>query len=113
MSRVPRVGVLWHAGSPEEEGRYYTGLVEGFRDLGYLDGRNIALEHRFPNETPTRFRSMATELVAVKVDVLIAVGTQTAPYAKEATSRSLSFSCSCRTQLEADSSIASLDPVGT
>ena len=86
MSRMPRVGVLWHAGSPEEEGRYYTGLIEGFRDLGYLDGHNIALEHRFPNETPARFRSMATELVAAKVDVLVTVGTQTAPYAREATS---------------------------
>jgi putative ABC transport system substrate-binding protein len=86
MSRMPRVGVLWHAGSAEEEGRYYTGLIEGFRELGYLDGHNIALEHRFPNETPARFRSMATELVAAKVDVLVAVGTQTAPYAREATS---------------------------
>jgi putative ABC transport system substrate-binding protein len=33
--RVPKVGVLWHAGSPEEEGRYFTGMVQGFRDLGY------------------------------------------------------------------------------
>ena len=50
--RVPRVGVLWHAGSADEEGAYYTGLLEGFRDLGYVDGRNVILEHRFPNEMP-------------------------------------------------------------
>jgi putative tryptophan/tyrosine transport system substrate-binding protein len=84
--RIPKVGVLWHAGSPEEEGRYFTGLIEGFRDLGYEHGSNIILEHRFPNELPERFRSMADELVALKVDVLVAVGTQTAPYAKKATS---------------------------
>lgn len=84
--RLPKVGVLWHAGSAEEEGRYFSGMVEGFRDLGYEHGRNITLEHRFPNEIPERFRSMADELVALNVDVLVAVGTQTAPYAKNATS---------------------------
>jgi ABC-type uncharacterized transport system substrate-binding protein len=83
--RIPRVGVLWHAGSADEEGSYYTGLLEGFRDLGYVDGRNIILEHRFPNEMPERFRSMSAELVALKVDVLVTVGTQTAPYARDAT----------------------------
>lgn len=84
-SRIPRVGVLWHAGSAAVEGSYYTGLLEGFRDLGYADGRNIILEHRFPNEIPERFRSMVAELVALKVDVLVTVGTQTAPYARDAT----------------------------
>ena len=84
--RTPRVGILWHAGSAEEEGRYFTAIVEGFRDLGYERGRNIVLEHRFPNEIPERFRAMAAELVGLKVDVLVAVGTQTAPYAKKATS---------------------------
>ncbi len=83
--RIPRIGVLWHAGSADEEGSYYTGLLEGFRDLGYVDGRNIILEHRFPNEMPERFRTMTAELVALKVDVLVTVGTQTAPYARDAT----------------------------
>jgi putative tryptophan/tyrosine transport system substrate-binding protein len=83
--RVPRIGVLWHAGSAEEEGAYYTGLLQGFRDLGYDEGRNISIVHRFPNEMPERFRSIVSELVALKVDVLITVGTQTAPYARDAT----------------------------
>src|SRR5215203_1548959 len=85
-ARLPRVGILWHAGSATEEGAYYTGLSEGLRELGYFDGINIALEHRFPNEMPERFQSMAAELVAKKVDILVAVGTQTAPYARDATS---------------------------
>src|SRR6266481_2137557 len=66
--KIPRIGVLWHAGSAEEEGPYFRGLIEGLRGLGYIDGRNIMLEHRFPNETPDRFRSMAAELVSLKVD---------------------------------------------
>ena len=82
--KIPRVGVLWHAGSAEAQGAYYTAVVDGFRDLGYADGRNIVIEHRFANEMPERFRSMAAELVALNVDVLVTVGPQTAPYAKEA-----------------------------
>jgi putative ABC transport system substrate-binding protein len=84
-ARIPRIGVLWHAGSAEEEGRYFKGLTEGLRDLGYVDGRNIVLVHRFPNETPTLFQSMAAELVSMNVDVLVSVGSQTAYYARDAT----------------------------
>ena len=84
--RIPTVGVLWHAGSSFEEGAYFTGLIEGFQALGYVDGLNITLHHRFPNEMPERFRSMVAELIALKVDVLVTVGTQTAPYARDATS---------------------------
>jgi len=84
-NKIPIVGVLWHAGSAEEEGPNFNALVEGFNALGYVDQNNIRLEHRFPNEVPDRFRSMAAELVASKVDVLVGVGTATAPYAKNAT----------------------------
>jgi putative ABC transport system substrate-binding protein len=82
---VPVVGVLWHAGSAEEEGPYFRALMQGFRDLGYIDGRNIKLEHRFPNEMPERFRGMAAELVSLNVDVLVSVGNVASPYAKDAT----------------------------
>jgi putative ABC transport system substrate-binding protein len=83
--RVPKVGVLWHAGSAEEEGPLFTTLVEGFKKLGYIDGQTIVLEHRFPNEKPERFRSMAAELVALNIDVLMSSGNTAALYAKDAT----------------------------
>src|ERR1051325_8679998 len=76
ITRIPRIGVLWHAGSAEEEGRYFSGLIEGLLEQGYTDGLNIILEHRFPNEMPDRFRKMAAELVSLNVDVLIGVGSQ-------------------------------------
>jgi putative tryptophan/tyrosine transport system substrate-binding protein len=72
-TKVPRVGVLWHAGSADEEAVYLTALLKGFSGLGYVDGKTIALEHRFPNEQPERFVSMAAELAALNVDVLVAV----------------------------------------
>src|ERR1700730_2067118 len=81
----PRIGVLWHAGSAEEEEIPLGGLVEGFRNLGYVDGENIILEHRFPNEQPERFFTLAAELVQMKVDVLVAVTSQAAIAAQRAT----------------------------
>ena len=83
--RIPKVGVLWHAANAEEEGALFRALVEGFRALGYIDGQNIILEHRFPNEMPERFKSMAAELVSLNVDVLVSSGNNAAPYAKKAT----------------------------
>ena len=51
----------------------------------YTDGKTIALEHRFPNEQPERFVSLAAELAALKPDVLIAVTQQAAVAAQRAT----------------------------
>ncbi|PYM76000.1 MAG: hypothetical protein DME10_02250 [Candidatus Rokuibacteriota bacterium] len=85
VGKGPRIGVLWHAGSAEEERVPLGGLVEGFRNLGYVDGKNIVVEHRFPNEQPERFVSLAAELVQVKVDVLIAVTRLAALAAQRAT----------------------------
>jgi len=70
---IPRVGVLWHAGSEEEEGIYFTSLQQGFRDLGYIEGRTLVLEHTYAAEQYERFNANAANLVAHKVDVLVAV----------------------------------------
>jgi len=71
--KVGRVGILWHAGSREEEGTAFDALTLGLRERGYVNGRNIVLEHRFPNEMPERFKSMAAELVALRPDLLVGV----------------------------------------
>ena len=55
-NKVPVVGVLWHAGSAEEEDVYLSVLVKAFNDLGYVEGKNIHLEQRFPAENPELFR---------------------------------------------------------
>ena len=83
--KMPKVGVLWHAGSAEEEAIYLGALKQGFNDLGYIDGKTIALEHRFPNEQPERFASLAVELAALPVDVLVAVTPLAALAAQRAT----------------------------
>jgi putative tryptophan/tyrosine transport system substrate-binding protein len=83
---MSRVGVLWHAGSAEEEDVYLSVLKKAFSDLGYVEGKNIKFEHRFPAEQAERFRSMAQELAAIKVDAIIAVTEIGAKEARQATS---------------------------
>jgi putative ABC transport system substrate-binding protein len=83
---MSRVGVLWHAGSAEEEDVYLSVLKKAFNDLGYVEGKNITFVHRFPGEQADRFRSMAHELVALKVDAIIAVSELGAKEALQATS---------------------------
>ena len=78
--------MLWHAGSAEEEEVYLSVLVKAFDDLGYVEGKNIHLDHRFPAENPDRFRALAQELVDEKPDVIIAVTNFGALEVKRATS---------------------------
>jgi putative tryptophan/tyrosine transport system substrate-binding protein len=86
QSKKPRIGILWHAGSSEEEKPYIDWVREGFTSLGYIEGRNIAFEERFPNEQPARFAAMAGELASLNVDVIVAVSTPSALAAQKATS---------------------------
>jgi putative ABC transport system substrate-binding protein len=84
--KARRIGVLWHAGSAQEEDVYLRVLTKAFNDLGYIEGKNLELEHRFPAEQPERFRTLARELVESKVDVIVAVTGLGAVMAKQATS---------------------------
>ena len=83
--KVPTVGVLWHAGSAEEEAIFLTQIQEGLRALGYVEGRNITLLNTFADEQYERFSSNAAELVRRKVDVLVAVSLPAALAAQRAT----------------------------
>jgi len=85
-NKVPLVGVLWHAGSAEEEDVYLRILVKAFNDLGYVDGKNIHLDQRFPAENPELFRKLGQELVDAHPALLIAITTIGAVTLKKLTS---------------------------
>jgi putative ABC transport system substrate-binding protein len=75
--RVRRIGYLTPAtGAPENIfGVLQTrALVDGLRELGWVDGRNIAIEHRFSGDGRDRIRANAKELVALNPDVIMSVG---------------------------------------
>ena len=71
--RVARIGVLWHAGSEDEEREYYSVLMQAFRDLGYVEGKNAEFLHRYPAERIERFEQLANDLVDSKTDLIVAV----------------------------------------
>ena len=77
--------MLWHAASAEEEEIRLSVLVKAFNDLGYVEGKNIHLDHRFPAENPERFRVLARELVDEKPDVIIAANVAGAVELKKVT----------------------------
>ena len=83
---IPTVGVLWHAGSAEEEDVYLSVLVKAFNDLGYVEGKNIHLDHRFPAENPDRYRTLGQELIDAKPDAIVAVTVAGAVALKQLTS---------------------------
>jgi putative ABC transport system substrate-binding protein len=86
MRRPPVVGVLWHAGNAKEEEDYIVVLQKAFHDLGYVEGKNLVLEHRFPAEQPDHFEKFSKEFVAIGIDLIIAVTSRGTTEAKRATS---------------------------
>ena len=59
---------------------------QGLRDLGYVEGRNVVIEYRDAAGKPERLPALAAELIALKVDVIMAGSTPHALAAKQATS---------------------------
>jgi putative ABC transport system substrate-binding protein len=84
-NRLEKLLASGHAASAEEEAVYLGALREGLTDLGYIEGRNIVLENRFPAEKWERFISLATELVQLKPDLLVAMSRPDAIAAQRAT----------------------------
>ena len=60
-------------------------FIQGLRDLGYVEGRNVVIEYRYSEGHLDRFPALAAELVALKVDVIVASGTPATLAAKQAT----------------------------
>jgi putative ABC transport system substrate-binding protein len=83
--RIPRIGVLWHAGNEQEEAIYLGALRQGLNDLRYVEGKNIELLNRFADEHYDRFDALARELVEAKVDVIVCSIASAALAAKRAT----------------------------
>jgi len=83
--KVFRVGHL-AGGGRTPDGAPPAPLREGLRALGYEEGRNIAYEARFAEGRAERLAGLASELVQLKVDLIVAQGGPAAAAAKQATS---------------------------
>jgi ABC-type uncharacterized transport system substrate-binding protein len=83
--KVPRIGYLSSGNSASESARA-EGIRLALRELGYIEGQNIAIEYRYAEGKPEREPGLAAELVRLKVDIIVvASGDRTIQAAKNAT----------------------------
>jgi putative ABC transport system substrate-binding protein len=82
-TKVPRIGYQSASSSRENNEEAFR---QGLRELGYVEGQNTVIEWRFAEGKPDQVRRNATELVRLKVDVIVTGGAADTLAAKEATS---------------------------
>jgi ABC-type uncharacterized transport system substrate-binding protein len=79
LVRPPRVGIM-------DDEPLWDNFRQGLRDLGYVEGQNIAIEPRSAEDKVDRLAQAARELVSLPVDVIVVSGTPAARAARQATS---------------------------
>ena len=72
-ARVPTIGVL-AGGTPMSHGQLVVALVQRLRELGWSEGRTIAMEIRWAEGRVERFAEIAAEFVRLKVEVIVTSG---------------------------------------
>jgi putative tryptophan/tyrosine transport system substrate-binding protein len=89
-AKVYRIGVLFPA-SPaatadwQQRSPFWPHFWQGMRELGWMEGQNILVERRWAEERLERLPALATELVQLKVDVILGRGGDQIAAAKQAT----------------------------
>jgi len=79
--KISWIGYLTGSGSSPNQA-----FVQGLRELGYVEGKNIAFVFRTAEGNPERYADLASELVRLKVDIIVTDYTSAALAAKKATS---------------------------
>ena len=80
--KVPRIGYL---GSGSRSSAVVEAFQQGLRDLGYIEGQNIAIEYRSTEGMAERLPNLAAELVRLKVDIIVVGGSPATQAARNAT----------------------------
>jgi len=82
QASIPRIGVLLLGAPPNAN---LDAFIQGLRELGYIEGKNILIEYRFAEGKADRLPELATELVQLKVDAIFTTGTPAIFALKKAT----------------------------
>jgi ABC-type uncharacterized transport system substrate-binding protein len=85
QARLPTIGYLG-SGTLASQRQWVAAFGERLRELGWIEGRTVAIEYRWAEGLPERLAEIAAEFVRLKVDVILAAGTEAALAAKQATS---------------------------
>jgi putative tryptophan/tyrosine transport system substrate-binding protein len=81
--KVPRLGILLYS-NPQTDPNFLA-FRDGLRDLGYIEGQNLAFDYRFADGKPQRLPDLAVDLVRLKPDVIFALGGDVVPAIQKAT----------------------------
>jgi putative ABC transport system substrate-binding protein len=84
-TKLPVIGFLG-VSTPAAQGHMVAALVQRLRELGWIEGRTIAIDYRWAEGRDERYSEIAAEFVRLKVDAILTQGTQAAMAAKQATS---------------------------
>jgi ABC-type uncharacterized transport system substrate-binding protein len=82
--KLPTIGFLGPA-TPSVEGQRVAAFVQRLRELGWIDGRDLAIEYRWAEGRNERYVEIAAEFARLKVDVIVTLGTIAVIAAKQAT----------------------------
>jgi putative tryptophan/tyrosine transport system substrate-binding protein len=82
--KIPRIGYLASGGDINNPGFIVEAFRRGLRDLGYIEGKNIVVEYRYPGADPQDLGAVA-ELIQLKADVLVSSSAAAIRAAKQAT----------------------------
>jgi ABC transporter substrate binding protein len=85
QAAMPVIGFLV-AGTPLSHGQWVAAFVQRLRELGWIEGRTIAIEYRWGEGRNERFAEIAAEFVRRKVDVIVTSATAAVVAATQATS---------------------------
>src|SRR6476660_7109022 len=83
--RIGHLAIAAPTDTPPPPPANWDAFVQGLREAGYMEGQNIAFEHRSAHDQPELFPKLALELVSLNVDVIFARGTWALAAAKSAT----------------------------
>jgi putative ABC transport system substrate-binding protein len=75
--KIARIGILANFSSPQIDA-----LRQGLRDIGYIEGQNLVIEHRYAEGKHNRVPELVAELLGLKIDLLVPIGPMTPIVAK-------------------------------
>jgi putative tryptophan/tyrosine transport system substrate-binding protein len=84
-AKLPTIGFLG-ATTPSAQSQWTAAFLERLRGLGWIEGRNVAIEYRWMEGRNERVAEIAAEFVQLRVDVIVVQGTAAVVGAKQATS---------------------------
>ena len=82
--KIVRIGYLT-AACPDTQSARTEAFRQGLRELGYVEGQNIAIEFRCAEGKPDRLPDLAAELIQIKLDLIVSAGNEATQAAKNAT----------------------------